>query len=75
MLKIMTKEEVEAHQQKLDEWWATLDWSVKDKVRSLVWQVQQPIREDLPMQYAEDFPEPLGFYSTTATQFFTEHTQ
>ena len=54
MLKVMTKREAEESDATLDAWWAGLDWAIKEKVRSLIFQAQLPSTAHLPMQYAED---------------------
>ena len=66
MLHVMTKNEVEESNTQLDAWWADLDWGIKGKLRDLVWAVQHPIDRTLPMQYADDIPEP-AFYFTSCS--------
>ena len=63
MLKVLSKEEVEESNRKLDEWWAELGWDIKNHLREMVWGIQNPIDQSLPMNYSEDF-EPLAIASS-----------
>lgn len=51
-VRVMSRTEVEEYDKELDQWWKDLDWNTKNRLRSLVLEIQKPIRADLPMQYA-----------------------
>ena len=63
MLKVMSKEEVEESNRKLDKWWSELGWDIKFKLQGLVLTVQRPIDQNLPMNYSEDFEIQLQTYT------------
>ena len=63
MLRVMSKEEVEESNRKLDEWWRELGWDIKHKLQDRVQNGQNPIEQSLSMQYAEDLEAPLLAYS------------
>ena len=54
MLRIMTKQESEAHEAGLDQWWLSLDSGLKGRIRDLIWETAK-VALDLPTLYAEDF--------------------
>lgn len=71
MLRVMSKEEVEESNRKLDEWWRELGWDIKHKLQDLVQTVQHPIDQSSPMQYAEDSKAPLLAYSFSGQMEWT----
>ncbi len=60
MLKVLTRREVEASNRKVNEWWESLGWDIKHKLQGLVWTVQHPVDQSLPMYYADDADNTLS---------------
>jgi|TARA_Y100000310_G_scaffold171190_1_gene171394 hypothetical protein len=51
---VMTKAEVEASNARLDAWWDSLGWDVKQALQRLVTVAQNPIDSTLPVSYADE---------------------